>query len=37
MPAAAKLLVIEKVLPIGNEHHLSKYDDVNMMVITGGQ
>jgi hypothetical protein len=37
LPPAAKLLIIETVVPEGNEHHLSKFDDVNMMVLTGGQ
>ena len=32
-----RLLIIEAVIPVGNEPSLSKLSDVHMMVMTGGR
>ena len=37
MHADARLLVIERVVPHGNEPHESKFMDLNMLIITGGR
>ena len=37
IPAHGKLLVIEMVIPPGNEEHLGKLLDLNMLVIPGGR
>ena len=37
MPPTAKLLVIEAVIPAGNEPFLHKFMDLNMLVMTGGR
>ena len=37
MHAGARLLVIERIVPHGNEPHESKFMDLNMLVITGGR
>lgn len=37
MKPGAKLLVIDLVLPSGNESHLGKLLDLNMLVMTGGR
>jgi hypothetical protein len=37
MPAHAKLLVIENVIPPGNEPSFGKWLDLNMLVIPGGK
>jgi hypothetical protein len=37
MTAKAKLLIIETVIPPGNDPHVGKLQDVTMMVFTGGQ
>lgn len=36
MPADGKLLLVEMVVPPGNELHFAKLLDVNMLVMTGG-
>jgi hypothetical protein len=33
----AKLLLVEAVVPPGGEPHLSKFIDLNMLVMTGGR
>ena len=37
MTAQAKLLLVESVIPAGNEPFFGKWLDVNMLVIPGGQ
>ena len=37
MHAGARLLVIERLVPHGNEPHESKFMDLNMLIITGGR
>jgi hypothetical protein len=37
MPAASKLLVIESVIPPGNEPFLGKFLDLHMLLIPGGK
>jgi O-methyltransferase domain/Dimerisation domain len=37
IPAHATLLVLEQVVPAGNEPHIGKLVDVNMLVISGGR
>jgi O-methyltransferase domain/Dimerisation domain len=37
MHAGARLLVIERIVPHGNEPHESKFIDLNMLIITGGR
>lgn len=37
MNARSRLYIVEKVIPPANVAHLSKLDDVNMMVLTGGR
>ncbi len=37
MKGSAKLLVIERVIPLGNERSEAKLFDINMLVVTGGQ
>jgi hypothetical protein len=37
MKPDSKLLVIEVVIPAGNEPHLGKFLDINMLVMTGGK
>lgn len=37
MAATAKLLLVECVIPPGNEPFFGKWLDVNMLVIPGGQ
>ena len=37
MGEGAKLLVVEQVLPTGNEYHSSKFDDLNMLVLYRGR
>jgi O-methyltransferase domain len=37
MRADARLLVIERIVPPGNEPHESKFMDLNMLIITGGR
>jgi len=37
MPPTAKLLVIEAVIPVGNQPFLHKFMDLNMLVMTGGR
>jgi O-methyltransferase domain/Dimerisation domain len=37
MGEGAKLLVVEQVVPIGNEYHSSKFDDINMLVLFRGR
>jgi O-methyltransferase domain len=32
----AKLLIVEQVVPTGNEYHSSKFDDLNMLVFYQG-
>ncbi len=32
----APLLVVETMIPAGNEPHYSKFDDIEMMVLAGG-
>jgi len=36
MPAHAKLLIVEMVVPEGNEPHFSKVMDLGMLVLPGG-
>jgi len=36
MPARAKLLIVEMVVPEGNEPHMSKLMDLSMLVLPGG-
>jgi ubiquinone/menaquinone biosynthesis C-methylase UbiE len=37
MNPGGKLLVIEMVIPTGNENHIGKLFDLNMLVMTGGR
>jgi hypothetical protein len=37
MHAGARLLVMERIVPHGNEPHESKFMDLNMLIITGGR
>jgi hypothetical protein len=37
LPAAGRLVVIERVIPDGPEYHWSRLVDMTMMVITGGK
>ena len=37
MGEGAKLLVIEQIVPTGNEYHSSKFDDLNMLVLFRGR
>ena len=37
MPESGKLLVVESVVPTGNESCFSKFLDLNMMVMSGGR
>jgi hypothetical protein len=37
MPTDARLLVIERLVPSGDESHESKFMDLNMLVIAGGR
>jgi hypothetical protein len=37
MRADARLLVIERIVPHGDEPHESKFMDLNMLIITGGR
>jgi hypothetical protein len=37
MGEGAKLLVVEQVVPTGNEYHSSKFDDLNMLVLFRGR
>jgi O-methyltransferase domain len=37
MHAGARLLVIERIVPLGNEPHESKFMDLNMLIVTGGR
>jgi SAM-dependent methyltransferase len=37
MGEGAKLLVVEQVVPIGNDYHSSKFDDLNMLVLFQGR
>lgn len=37
MPASGRLLVIQEVLPPGNEPALGKFADLNMLVVPGGR
>lgn len=37
MPPDAKLLIIESVIPPGNDPYPGKFMDINMLVITGGR
>ena len=37
IPPEGRLLIIEMIIPPGNEQHLSKLLDLNMLVIPGGQ
>jgi hypothetical protein len=36
MGEGAKLLLVEQVVPAGNDHHSSKFDDLNMLVFYRG-
>lgn len=36
IPEGAPLLVVEGVVPAGNEPHYTKFDDVEMLVVAGG-
>jgi hypothetical protein len=37
MSSRAKLLLVEQVVPIGNDYHPSKFDDLNMLVQCKGR
>jgi ubiquinone/menaquinone biosynthesis C-methylase UbiE len=37
MPAQARLLIVDAVLPPGNTPCFAKFSDINMMLITGGR
>lgn len=37
LPAGGKLILVEAVVPEGNEPHFSKFIDLNMLVMTGGR
>jgi hypothetical protein len=37
MEAHGKLILVEAVLPPGNQHSMSKFFDLNMLVMTGGR
>jgi len=37
IPAHATMLILEQVVPAGNEPHIGKLVDVNMLVISGGR
>ena len=37
LPENGKLILIEAVVPEGNEPHFSKFIDLNMLVMTGGR
>jgi hypothetical protein len=37
LPEEGKLILIEAVVPAGNEPHFSKFIDLNMLVMTGGR
>jgi hypothetical protein len=37
MSGGAKLLLVEQVVPTGNDYHPSKFDDLNMLVIQHGR
>jgi hypothetical protein len=37
MGEGAKLLVIEQIVPTGNEYHSSKFDDLNMLALFRGR
>jgi ubiquinone/menaquinone biosynthesis C-methylase UbiE len=37
LPADGKLILVEAVVPPGNEPHFSKFIDLNMLVMTGGR
>jgi ubiquinone/menaquinone biosynthesis C-methylase UbiE len=37
LPENGKLILVEAVVPAGNEPHFSKFIDLNMLVMTGGR
>lgn len=37
LPANGKLILVEAVVPPGNEMHFAKFIDLNMLVMTGGR
>lgn len=37
MKKGSRLLIIESVIPEGNDHHPGKFMDINMMAMTGGR
>lgn len=37
LPENGKLMLVEAVVPAGNEPHFSKFIDLNMLVMTGGR
>jgi hypothetical protein len=37
LPDNSKLILVEAVVPAGNEPHFSKFIDLNMLVMTGGR
>ena len=37
LPEKGKLILVEAVVPAGNEPHFSKFIDLNMLVMTGGR
>jgi O-methyltransferase domain len=36
MSDGAKLLLVEQIVPTGNDYHSSKFDDLNMLVFYRG-
>jgi hypothetical protein len=37
LPEKGKLILVEAVVPSGNEFHFSKFIDLNMLIMTGGR
>jgi hypothetical protein len=37
LPDNSKLILVEAIVPAGNEPHFSKFIDLNMLVMTGGR
>jgi hypothetical protein len=37
LPDNSKLILVEAIVPAGNEPHFSKFIDLNMLAMTGGR